>query len=70
VGAGLKAGDSGPRVLDDRCRTVGRVGGKVALGGEVTDGMVEGGAMVGGRRTARELLERCPGDYFLVSRHQ
>jgi hypothetical protein len=66
----LKTGDGGPRVLDDEGRTVGRVGGKVALGGgEVTKGMVEGGAVVGGRRTARELLERCPGDYFLVNGH-
>ena len=67
----LETADGGPRVLDDRGRTVGRVGEKVKLGGgEVTDGMVEGGAMVGGRRTARELLERCPGDYFLVTGHQ
>jgi hypothetical protein len=63
----LKTGDGGPRVLDDRGRTVDRVGGKVALGGEVTKRMVEGGAVVGGGAVARELLERCPGDYFLVN---
>jgi hypothetical protein len=54
-------------VLDDRGRTVGRVGEKVKLsGGKVTDQMVRTGAMVDGR-TVRELLERCPSDYFLVS---
>jgi hypothetical protein len=67
----LETGGGGPRVLDDRGRTVGRAGVKVKLsGGEVTDGMVEGGAVVGGRRLTQELLERCPGDYFLVTGHQ
>jgi len=67
----LETGEGGPRVLPRPFRTVGRVGGKVALvGGYLTAGMVEDGAMVGGRRTARELLERCPGDYFLVTGHQ
>jgi hypothetical protein len=31
--------------------------------------MVEDEAMVDGR-TVRELLERCPGDYVLVSGHE
>ena len=67
----LKTGDGGPRVLDDEGRTVGRVGGgKVMLGGSgVPKGMLRDVAMVDGRTTARELLERCPGDYFLVNGH-
>lgn len=64
----LKTGDGSPRVLDDEGRMVGRVGGKVALGGSgFTKGMLEDDALVDGRTTARELLERCPGDYWLVS---
>jgi hypothetical protein len=64
----LKTGGGSPRVLDDEGRTVGRVGGKVALGGSgFTKGMLEDDALVDGRTTARELLERCPGDYWLVS---
>jgi hypothetical protein len=69
-GWGLETADGGPRVLDAGGRTVGRVGGKVKLsGGYITDRMVEDDAMVDGR-TVRELLERCPGDYVLVSGHE
>ncbi len=69
-GWGLEDGDGGPRVLDAGGRTVGRLGGKVKLsGGYITDRMVEDDAMVDGR-TVRELLERCPGDYVLVSGHE
>jgi hypothetical protein len=66
----LKTGDGGPRVLDDEGRTVGRVGGKVMLGGgEFPKRMLRDVAMADGSTTARELLERCPGDYWLVSGH-
>ncbi len=69
-GWGLEDGDGGPRVLDAGGRTVGRLGGRVKLsGGYITDRMVEVDAMVDGR-TVRELLERCPGDYVLVSGHE
>lgn len=69
-GWGLETADGGPRVLDAGGRTVDRVGGKVKLsGGYITERMVEDDAMVN-RRTVRELLECCPGDYFLVSGHE
>lgn len=62
----LNVGGGSTRVLDARGRTVGRVGGKeITLGGGgVTVGMVKGGLL--DRRTERELLQRCLGDYFLV----
>ena len=66
----LKTGGGVTRVLDDQGRTVGRVGGKVALGGSgVRKRMLEDDALVDGRTTMRDLLERCPGDYWLVSGH-
>ena len=69
-GWGLETADGGPRVLDAGGRTVDRVGGKVKLsGGYITERMVEDDAMVN-RRTVRELLECCPGDYLLVSGHE
>lgn len=66
----LKTGGGVPRVLDDQGRTVGRVGGEVALGGSgFPKRMLEDDALVDGRTTIRELLARCPGDYWLVSGH-
>lgn len=61
----LGAGNGGVRVLDARGRTIVRVGGKASLGGGgVKTGWVKGGLV--DERTGRELLERCPGNYFLV----
>jgi hypothetical protein len=53
------------RVLDGEGRTVGQVGAKIDMGGggiredALTEDILD-------RRTKRELLERCPGGYFLV----
>jgi hypothetical protein len=71
VDAGLGAGNRGRRAAGARRRGPdGRVGGKVKLsGGYITERMVEDDAMVN-RRTVRELLECCPGDYLLVSGHE
>lgn len=55
------------RVLDKSGRIVGRVGQRIKLGGgEIPKGALEGNGLVG-KQTLRELLERCPGDYWLVT---
>ena len=53
------------RVLDAEGRVVGRVGEKISLGG----GGIRGEALtedILDQRTKQELVERCPGSYFLV----
>lgn len=53
------------RVLDGEGRIVGRVGEKIIMGG----GGIRGEALtedILGQRTKQELVERCPGSYFLV----
>jgi len=53
------------QVLDGEGRVVGRVGEKISMGGGgVTEEMLTEDIL--DRRTKRELLERCPGAYFLV----
>jgi hypothetical protein len=53
------------RVIDGEGRVVGRVGAEISVGGggireeSLTEDILD-------RRTKRELLERCPGAYFLV----
>lgn len=52
----------GVRILDGEGRVLARVGDEVELGG----GYVGDVRRISGvdRRTARELVRRCPGDYF------
>ena len=53
------------RVLDGEGRVVARVGAKISMGG----GGIREDALTGeilDQRTKRELLERCPGAYYLV----
>ena len=59
----LDSGDDTVRVLDADGAVVARVGKEASLGGGIDDSMVRRRV---GNRTARELLERCPGSYFLV----
>lgn len=55
------------RVLDERERVVGRVGEGIVLGGgEVAFRTLEDNNLVQ-KPLLRELLGRCPGDYWLVS---
>lgn len=64
---GLDTGDDGVRVLDREGRLVGRVGQKISLGGGgIPKGTLEGNDLLD-KRTLDELLERCPGGYWLVT---
>ena len=54
-------------VLDGEGRVVARVGDKVEMGGGAVDRRTLEGNEVLDEQTERELFERCPGTYWLVS---
>ncbi|MDQ3376785.1 MAG: YobA family protein [Actinomycetota bacterium] len=54
------------RVLDENVRVVGRVGERIYLGGEIPIEALEGNDLME-KPLLRELLERCPGGYWLVA---
>jgi hypothetical protein len=60
----LDAGGGDVRVLDEEGRVAASVGQEVFMGGGEV-GSIEGISAVD-ERTARELRERCPGEYWLV----
>lgn len=64
---GIDAPEGGVRVLDKNGQVVGEVGEKIELGGgEIPKGVLGGNDLME-KHDVRELLERCPGDYWLVA---
>ncbi len=63
----LRAGEGGIRVLDGRGRLRAKVGEEVRLGGGYVNGSIieDNGISLEGK-TSQELLERCPGSYFIT----
>jgi hypothetical protein len=55
------------RILDGKGRVVARVGEKVDMGGGEIDRATLEERNFMGERLARELFERCPGRYWLIS---
>lgn len=54
------------RILNKDGRVVGEVGQRVKLGGgQIPEEVLEGNDLIG-KQALRELLERCPGGYWLV----
>lgn len=70
AGFGVNTSGDEVRVLDEDGRILGEVGQRIKLGGgEISEKALDGNDLME-KPLLGELLERCPGDYWLVSSHE